>query len=265
MSASAAPIILVAERLPGIRATAAFANRTGDPTRIRCGRDRPTAGGPEADWRADVLDRLAHAREFRTPRPVRARSGQWVVDGWEALQWVPGAADEKRVSDVIRAGAAFHRAVAGLARPAFIDTSDDPWACADRMSRLPCIGTVVPRPSGWRMMWWLPLTLAILKPCRSSARIQRANDPGAGGRREAEASGSHGDRKLPRNAELLDQADERIAEIFQCGFLGVTLAMCTHSGTQLGVSAPDAVLVALDDYRHGHGAKLGYEGTIARQ
>jgi hypothetical protein len=37
-------------------------------------------------------------------------------------------------------------------------------------SRLPCTGTVVPRPSGWRMMWWLPLTQATLKSWRSNAR-----------------------------------------------------------------------------------------------
>ncbi len=38
------------------------------------------------------------------------------------------------MSDVVRAGDAFHRAIAGLERPAFIDTSDDPWAHADRMA-----------------------------------------------------------------------------------------------------------------------------------
>jgi uncharacterized protein (TIGR02569 family) len=95
---------------------------------------RPTAGGEEADWRAGVLELLEHTDEFRVPRPIRAASGQWVVDGWEALQWVPGAADETRVSDVVRAGDAFHRAIAGLERPTFIDTSDDAWARADRMA-----------------------------------------------------------------------------------------------------------------------------------
>lgn len=95
---------------------------------------RPTGGGSEADWRAEVLGDLEHTHEFRTPRPIRAASGVWVVDGWEALQWVPGAADQTRVSDVLRAGDAFHRAVAGLPKPSFIDTSDDPWALADRMA-----------------------------------------------------------------------------------------------------------------------------------
>lgn len=95
---------------------------------------RPAGGGQEPIWRAEVLERLEHTCEFRTPRPIRAGSGEWVVDGWEAWRWVPGAADETRVSDVIKAGEAFHRAIAGLERPAFIDTSDDPWARADRMA-----------------------------------------------------------------------------------------------------------------------------------
>jgi uncharacterized protein (TIGR02569 family) len=81
-----------------------------------------------------VLDLLEHTSEFRTPRPIRSASGQWVVDGWEAWQWVPGAADETRVSDVVRAGDAFHRAIAGLEKPTFIETSDDPWARADRIA-----------------------------------------------------------------------------------------------------------------------------------
>jgi uncharacterized protein (TIGR02569 family) len=95
---------------------------------------RPIGDAAEASWRAEVLQDLVHTAEFRTPRPIRAASGQWVVDGWEALQWMPGAADESRVLDVVRAGNAFHDAISGLARPALIDISDDPWAQADRIA-----------------------------------------------------------------------------------------------------------------------------------
>lgn len=95
---------------------------------------RPTGGGDEANWRSGVLENLVHTEGFRTPRPIRAASGQWVIDGWEALQWMPGAADESRVLDVVRAGNAFHHAISALPRPDFIDTSDDPWAKADRIA-----------------------------------------------------------------------------------------------------------------------------------
>jgi uncharacterized protein (TIGR02569 family) len=47
---------------------------------------------------------------------------------------MPGKADESRVLDVVRAGIAFHHAISALPRPAFIDTSDDPWARADRIA-----------------------------------------------------------------------------------------------------------------------------------
>ena len=63
----------------------------------------------------------------------------------------------------------------------------------------------------------------------------------------------------------LDQTDERFTEVIQCGFFGVALAMCTHTWTQLGVSAPHALLIALDDDRHGNGATLCHEVTTPRQ
>lgn len=95
---------------------------------------RPSAGDAETVWKAEVLTELGHTAEFCTPRPVPARQGGWSVEGWEAWQWMPGQADETRVADVLRAGAAFHAAVAPLGRPAFLDLADDPWARADRIA-----------------------------------------------------------------------------------------------------------------------------------
>ncbi|WP_267420352.1 MULTISPECIES: hypothetical protein [unclassified Curtobacterium] len=94
---------------------------------------RPHGDPTEAAWKADVLTALRHSTEFRTPRPVATRDGAWLHRGWEASSWLDGATDASRVQDVIRAGAAFHRAVADLPRPAFLDTTDDPWSRADRM------------------------------------------------------------------------------------------------------------------------------------
>lgn len=120
---------------------------------------RPHDGAAVTDWRASVLAELDHAAEsehpaeFRTPRPVPTRDGSWRSGDWEAWEFVPGAADESRVEDVSRAGRAFHRAIAGLERPAFLGTDPgtgtavtaasadtaasagtDPWARADRMA-----------------------------------------------------------------------------------------------------------------------------------
>jgi uncharacterized protein (TIGR02569 family) len=94
---------------------------------------RPHGDPTEAAWKADVLTALRHTTEFRTPRPVATRDGAWLHGGWEASTWVDGVTDASRVRDVIGAGAAFHRALADLPRPGFLDTTDDPWSRADRM------------------------------------------------------------------------------------------------------------------------------------
>lgn len=95
---------------------------------------RPSAGNGETVWKAEALATLMHSDAFRAPRPRRARGGSWTMDGWEAWEWMSGATDESRIVDVIRAGEAFHAAVAHHARPAFLDASDDPWAQADRIA-----------------------------------------------------------------------------------------------------------------------------------
>ncbi|MFB7251638.1 hypothetical protein [Microbacterium sp. NPDC056234] len=95
---------------------------------------RPSEADGEVQWKADVLARLDHSERFRAPRPVRAESGEWSFDRWEAWQWLPGAADETRVVDVLDTGNAFHAALSELERPAFVDVADDPWSRADRMA-----------------------------------------------------------------------------------------------------------------------------------
>lgn len=95
---------------------------------------RPHDGAAETDWRAGVLASLEHTAGFRTPRPVATADGTWRSGSWEAWQWLPGRADERRVADVIRAGAAFHRAIAHLDRPPFLDDKDNAWSRADRMA-----------------------------------------------------------------------------------------------------------------------------------
>lgn len=104
---------------------------------------RPHGAVQEARWRSDTLARLRHTDAFRTPRPVPTvagngqagdgQAGGWLAGGWEAWEWLSGATDPTRVEDVIAAGTAFHRALADLPRPAFLDTLDGPWATADRM------------------------------------------------------------------------------------------------------------------------------------
>lgn len=95
---------------------------------------KPVEHRPETLWRAEVLDRLPEDPAFRVARPVRALTGEWIVDGWEAARFVPGEPDVTRPDDAVRAGIAFHAAVAHLARPAFLDSRDDPWSQGDRVA-----------------------------------------------------------------------------------------------------------------------------------
>jgi uncharacterized protein (TIGR02569 family) len=95
---------------------------------------RPVGDPEEAAWKSQVLAELDGSDKFIVPRPIRDDRGEWVRDGWQAIEWIPGASDETRVSDVVRAGAAFHRAIEGLPRPSFIAASSDPWSKADRIA-----------------------------------------------------------------------------------------------------------------------------------
>jgi len=95
---------------------------------------KPVEFLPETLWRAEVLDALPGSAEFRVARPVRTRDGAWVADGWEAGHLVEGEPDASRPDDVLRAGIAFHRAIADLPRPSLLDMRDEPWSHADRVA-----------------------------------------------------------------------------------------------------------------------------------
>ncbi|WP_091039103.1 aminoglycoside phosphotransferase [Glycomyces harbinensis] len=114
------------------------------PRLLDGGRGRTWRAGPivlkpadlpvESRWRASVLEAVADTGRFRVARPVRAASGDWLHGGWEAWRHAEGRTDPKRWDDALDAGAAFHEALAGVARPAFLDDRDDWWSRADRVS-----------------------------------------------------------------------------------------------------------------------------------
>lgn len=88
----------------------------------------------EAEWAAEVLSGMAEDARFRVARPVRAADGRWLVQGWQAWRLVPGQPDATRWDEILDVGAAFHEALAGLARPSFLDERDDPWTYGDRLA-----------------------------------------------------------------------------------------------------------------------------------
>jgi uncharacterized protein (TIGR02569 family) len=114
------------------------------------GRPKPAAGGQqrtwavgdvflkpvddveEAAWAQAVLSRI-EATSFRIARPVPSVDGRWVVDGWSAAQRVEGVV-ATRLDVVLRAGRAFHAALAGVPRPDFLNRRRHRWAVADRVA-----------------------------------------------------------------------------------------------------------------------------------
>lgn len=86
----------------------------------------------EAAWCASVLADL-EVDGLRIARPLRARDGEWVVDGWAASHWIAGEAAAPDWGTVRRAGRLLHQALQGVPRPGFIDRRSHRWAVADRV------------------------------------------------------------------------------------------------------------------------------------
>ncbi|QWF76985.1 hypothetical protein HUW46_00365 [Amycolatopsis sp. CA-230715] len=95
---------------------------------------KPVEFLPETRWRAEVLASLPESVDFRVPKPAKAATGDWAMEGWEASELVAGESDVDRQDEVLRAGIAFHAAIADLPRPSFLDTRDDPWSYGDRVA-----------------------------------------------------------------------------------------------------------------------------------
>lgn len=86
----------------------------------------------EAAWCAEVLADL-DVEGVRVARPVRSRSGEWVVDGWAASRWIVGETAAPDWTLVRRAGRLFHEALRDVPRPALLDRRTHRWAVADRV------------------------------------------------------------------------------------------------------------------------------------
>jgi uncharacterized protein (TIGR02569 family) len=87
----------------------------------------------ELEWQAEVLPSL-RADGFRVSSPKRTGDRLLVVDGWCAWEYVAGQHWHRRWLEIVRAGEAFHAALASVPRPAFLDRRTDPWAVGDRVA-----------------------------------------------------------------------------------------------------------------------------------
>ncbi|MDR6317740.1 hypothetical protein [Actinoplanes couchii] len=95
---------------------------------------KPEAG-PLQDWLGETLATIPRTG-FRLVSQAPTVTGAWSHDGWSATTWLEGTTpnftDVHVWAEILLAARAFHRAVAHLNRPPFIDTRQDRWAIADR-------------------------------------------------------------------------------------------------------------------------------------
>jgi uncharacterized protein (TIGR02569 family) len=88
----------------------------------------------EHDWVCDVYDAWS-SDDVAVARPI-AVDGRWSVEGWSGQGLLPG--ETARAGDdpgwFRRVHEAFHEVTRGLARPAFLDNRDDPWAYGERVA-----------------------------------------------------------------------------------------------------------------------------------
>lgn len=95
---------------------------------------KPAEDTAETRWTAELLTGLA-VDGFRLARPIRARDGQWVVDGWSASRFVAG--EQSPIGswrELFAAAGTFHAALGSAQRPTFLDGRTHRWARADRVA-----------------------------------------------------------------------------------------------------------------------------------
>jgi putative hydrolase of the HAD superfamily len=105
----------------------------------------------EARWAAETVAGLADrlepavgagegdAAEFRVARPVRAASGEFLVDGWGATEVLDGqlrgiGSDDADWEGLLAAARAYNSVLSVLSKPDFLDRRDHQWALADRVA-----------------------------------------------------------------------------------------------------------------------------------
>ncbi|WP_148614312.1 aminoglycoside phosphotransferase [Nocardioides rubriscoriae] len=104
----------------------------------------PGREGEVAQWLYPMLARLSvrldeapgrRRRDLRVALPVPARDGSWVVDGWGATRWEPGATTCEDLEVTLAAGRLLHAQLDAVvrSRPPGLDRREDRWARAERL------------------------------------------------------------------------------------------------------------------------------------
>lgn len=94
---------------------------------------KPSANEAEVSWGASVFKSIRQDG-FRVPMPFRSHHGTWLVEGWEAWEYLEGVEEKGRWEERIAASRNFHAALSGVPDPGFLRTGQGPWSVADRVA-----------------------------------------------------------------------------------------------------------------------------------
>lgn len=128
--------VLDAFRLSG--APVALAGGEGRSVRVGDVVLKPADDDPQAaDWLAETMASIPE-EGFRVSRPLKTTDGAWTHNGWTASRYIPGTEPDHgaapRWLEIITAGRAFHRALAGRPRPDFLDRRSNWWETGNRVA-----------------------------------------------------------------------------------------------------------------------------------
>jgi uncharacterized protein (TIGR02569 family) len=94
---------------------------------------KPVRDVREASWIAEINNNL-DSSEFRIPKPIKSRGGDWVFDGWTASKFLQGKHKPGHYAEVIKLNTIFHKALKNVPKPAWFDKKTDVFAISDRMA-----------------------------------------------------------------------------------------------------------------------------------
>ena len=86
---------------------------------------------PTVAWLAELFSRLP-SKDFRVPRLIQGRCGNWIWDGWIAMEWLPGSSRQGEWATKVAASRALHAAIGDAVLPASFEPNNGVWARADR-------------------------------------------------------------------------------------------------------------------------------------
>jgi uncharacterized protein (TIGR02569 family) len=131
---------------PSAAVIGAFGGEPGDLEPLAGGQGGSWRAGPvvlkragpdsAAPWLGPVLLNVPEQPGFRLARPLAARDGTWVAEGWEATAWLPGRHQPRRWPEALAVSGALHRALAAAvpARPPRANRAGSAWGTGDRVA-----------------------------------------------------------------------------------------------------------------------------------